>query len=228
MYARHRTLGRPFVTLKMAQSVDGAVGEHPGERRRLSGADADRHVRALRYEHDCVMVGVGTALADDPQLTVRPHRRRAVPYSRIIVDSTARLAVDSKVVRDLSRASTIVAITDAAPAARVDALSQAGVRVVRCGQDSCGHVRLDDLLRRLGDMQMLSVLCEGGPRLAGALLGGGLADELHWIIAPVVLGSASIAPVVSGTDMAVELDVRSTRRLGEDVLVVASPKQRSL
>jgi diaminohydroxyphosphoribosylaminopyrimidine deaminase/5-amino-6-(5-phosphoribosylamino)uracil reductase len=228
MYACHRNYGRPYVTLKMAQSVDGAIGERPGERRRLTGAIADRYVRSLRYEHDAVMVGIGTALADDPLLTVRPYRHRAVPYSRVIVDSTARLAIGSKLVGDLSRATTFVAVTDAAPVARVGALAEAGVRVIACEQDSQGRVRLADLMRRLGDLQMLGVLCEGGPRLASALLDDDLADELHWIIAPLVLGTAAIAPVLAGARKPTAIDVRSVRRLGDDVLIVGTPKRRSV
>src|ERR1700730_5017332 len=78
MYFHHRRTGRPFVTLKMAQSLDGAVGVRSGERRQLTGAKAVAYVRSLRYEHDAVMVGIGTVLVDDPALTVRPFRARAV------------------------------------------------------------------------------------------------------------------------------------------------------
>ena len=222
-YARHRSTGRPFLTLKMAQSLDGAIGERTGTRRRLTGDAAARHVRALRYEHDAVMVGVGTVEADDPQLTVRPHRRRAVPYARIVVDSAARLALDTKLVKDLTRASTIVAATDAANGDRIAALEAAGVRVLVCESDGRGRVLLSDLMRRLGDLPMLGVLCEGGPTLAGSLLADGLVDELHWIVAPLMLGTAATAPAVAGLTRSVAMTMTTVRTLGEDLLAIGVP-----
>jgi diaminohydroxyphosphoribosylaminopyrimidine deaminase/5-amino-6-(5-phosphoribosylamino)uracil reductase len=227
MYVRHRTTGRPYVTLKMAQSLDGAVALRPQERLQLTGARARAHVRDLRYEHDAVLIGVGTALVDDPQLTVRPYRRRSVPYVRVVADSAARLPLDSRLVKDRSRASTTVAVTGAAPAQRVDALEAAGVRVLRCAQDAQGRIDLGDLLKRLGALDILGLLCEGGPRLAASLLDGSYVDEAQWIVAPAILGSAAAAPVVAGLRAAVHFDVRSVRKLGADVLVAGVPRPPS-
>ena len=224
MYSHQRRTGRPYVTLKMAQSLDGAVGLRAGERTRLTGQKASAHVRSLRYEHDAVMVGVQTAIVDDPQLTVRPFKKRAVPYARIVVDSNARLPVTSKLVTDMTKAVTIVATTDGAPRDRVEALRNAGVEVIVTAADSSGRVDVRDLLVRLGQRGMLGVLCEGGPTLAAALLQAGLASEIQLIVAPVVLGSAADAPAFSGLTKPVELRIETVRKLGDDVLVVAHPK----
>jgi diaminohydroxyphosphoribosylaminopyrimidine deaminase/5-amino-6-(5-phosphoribosylamino)uracil reductase len=224
MYSHHCRTGRPFVTLKMAQSLDGAVGLRPSTQQKLTGKRAAAFVRSLRYAHDAVMVGVETAIVDDPQLTVRPYKERAVPYWRVIVDSTARLPLRSKIVTDQKRARTIVAVTERAPAERIDAIRAAGVDVVRCRANDVGRVDLRDLLDRLGKRGMLAVLCEGGPALAGALLNAGLANEIVLIVAPVCLGAAREAPVFAGLEKPVNLRIEDVRKLDEDTLIVAAPE----
>ena len=223
MYFHQRDTGRPFVTLKMAQSLDGAVAPKPGERFALTGRAASAHVRRLRFEHDAVVIGVGTAIVDDPQLTVRPFRGRAVRYKRIVVDASARTPLDRKLVTDQSRASTVIATTASAPRERLDALKAAGVDVLVCGAQDDGRVDLRDLLTRLGSLGMLGVLCEGGPTLASALLDEGLVDELHAIVAPIVLGTAPSAPTFHALRNPRELRATKVRKLGDDTLIVASP-----
>lgn len=223
MYVRQRTTGRPWLTLKMATSIDGAIGSERGHRERLTGADATRHVDDLRFGHDAVMIGVETAIVDDPQLTVRPHRPRSVPYSRIVVDSNARLPAGSRLITEQLVARTIVAVTQRAPETRIAALDSAGAEIIRCAEDSDGRVDVSDLLARLGDRGMLGVLCEGGPTLAAALLSKGLVDELQWLVAPCVLGTARQNPVLAHMSKMVELSISGCRVLGEDVLMVATP-----
>ena len=228
MYLHQRRTGRAYVTLKMAQSLDGAVGPKPGERYALTGRAAATHVRRLRFEHDAVMIGVGTALIDDPQLTVRPFRERAVPYKRIVVDSSARLPLDKKLVTDRTRAATLIATTASAPIERVDHLRSAGIDVIVCRASDGGRVDLRDLLERLGSLGMLGVLCEGGPTLASALIDAGLVDDLHVLIAPVVLGTAASAPAFHELASARSLHVRSVRKLGDDALIVARPDETNV
>lgn len=223
MYFHHRSTGMPYVTLKMAQSLDGAVSPRPGERYALTGRAALAHVRLLRYEHDAVMIGVGTAIVDDPQLTVRPFRERAVPYRRVVVDSAARLPLGSVLVKDRSRASTLVATTASAPAERRDALRARGVEIIECASSPGGHVDLCDALAKLGALGILGVLCEGGPTLASALLDAHMVDELHVLAAPVVLGSAASAPAFKTLASPSRMRVRSVKRLGDDALIVSRP-----
>jgi diaminohydroxyphosphoribosylaminopyrimidine deaminase / 5-amino-6-(5-phosphoribosylamino)uracil reductase len=223
MYLHQRRTGLPYLTLKMAQSIDGAIAPRPGERYALTGRAAAAHVRLLRFEHDAVMIGVGTALVDDPQLTVRPFRARAVPYRRIVVDSGARLALNSSLVKDRSRASTIVATTGAASRERVDALRGKGVEIITCTATQGGRVDMRDLFARLGALGILGVLCEGGPALAASVLDAGLVDELHVLVAPVVLGTSSSAPAFRALDSPNRLRLRTVKRLGDDALIVARP-----
>jgi diaminohydroxyphosphoribosylaminopyrimidine deaminase/5-amino-6-(5-phosphoribosylamino)uracil reductase len=227
-YIKHRTTGRPYVTLKVAQTQDGFVARRAGERAQITGAQAARFTRAQRIAHDAVMIGVDTAIVDDPLLTVRPPRQRAVPYTRIVVDSRGRLPLHAKLVRSRRAARTIVATTRDMPAVTRAALERLGTSVLVCKKTARGRVDLDDLLARLARQGMLSVLCEGGPTLARGLLTAHRVDSIHWLIAPTRFGAtpraaaASVAaPVVRGARI-----VR-VRRLGHDVLVEGTTEGRA-
>ncbi len=221
MYVQHRTNGRPFVTLKMAQSLDGAVGSQPAQRRQLTGKRAGNYTRKLRYEHDAVMVGVGTIIADDSMLTVRPYKPRAVPYTRVIVDAAGRIPLKAKVTKDQLRARTIVATTDLMPQTTRDALSKRGVTVLNCAREADDRVDLGDLLAKLAQSGIISVLCEGGPTLAGSLLAGRFVNHLDWLVAPLLLGGANATPVIANVSRDIPLRLETVRRLGDDVLVSA-------
>jgi diaminohydroxyphosphoribosylaminopyrimidine deaminase/5-amino-6-(5-phosphoribosylamino)uracil reductase len=228
-YIHHRTTGAPFVTLKMAQSMDGFVARRRGERTQLSGPEAAKLVRNLRFEHDAVMIGVGTAIADDPELTVRPRKARAVLYRRIVVDSHGRIPLRSKLVRDRKRADTIVATTSAMPPEIRSALEKHGVSVLTC-RATDGKVDIRDMLAQLGKQGLISILCEGGPTLAGALLRARCVGRIHWLIAPLILGSdpnagGSAGPVsaVAGAPGA-RIRIEAVRTLGQDVLVSGIPE----
>jgi diaminohydroxyphosphoribosylaminopyrimidine deaminase/5-amino-6-(5-phosphoribosylamino)uracil reductase len=218
---KQRTTGLPYVTLKIAQTLDGFVARRRGERTAITGVRSAAFTRRERIEHDVVMIGVVTAIVDDPLLTVRPPHRRAVPYVRIIVDSSGRIPQDARILRDQRAARTIVATTSAMPRARRVALARAGAHIMICKRDERGHVDLRDLLQRLGRQGHLSVLCEAGPTLARALLSARLVDRIHWLIAPTRFGRAPQAvraPVIS------RAHVDAVARIGRDVFVSATPE----
>jgi diaminohydroxyphosphoribosylaminopyrimidine deaminase/5-amino-6-(5-phosphoribosylamino)uracil reductase len=221
MYVHHRTTGRPFVTLKMAQSLDGAVASRAGERRQLTGKPAERFTRMLRYQHDAVMVGVGTVLVDDPLLTVRPNKPRAVPYKRVVVDARGRIPLKAKITKDQTRARTIVATTDLMPAVTREALAKRDVTILDCARSSDDRVDIHDLLAKLANVDIISVLCEGGPTLGASLLSGGQVNEVDWLIAPVLLGGPEAVPVIGNVTRELPLHLHTVRRLGDDVLVAA-------
>jgi len=222
-YLYHRKNATSFVTLKMAASIDGAIAPRAGVRHRLTGVKAAAFVYDLRFEHDAVLVGVRTAMTDDPELTVRPTRPRAVPYLRIVADSLGRIPLTSHLVRDAAATPTMVATTAAIPAERRDALLELGVDVVTCAATSDEHVDLADLLSQLARRDILSVLCEGGPTIATALLAQRLVGKIYWLIAPEILGAASVAPAIDRVAGATRLRIESAVMLGEDVLVEALP-----
>jgi len=221
MYVHHRTTGRPFVSLKMAQSLDGSVASRAGERRQLTGKPAERYTRLLRYEHDAVMVGIGTVLVDDPLLTVRPNKPRAVPYKRIVVDARGRIPLKAKITKDQARARTIVTTTDLMPAVTREALEKRGVTILECARTSDDCVDINDLLAKLANVDIISVLCEGGPTLGASLLSGGHVNEVDWLIAPVLLGGPEAIPVIGNVTRELPVRLHTVRRLGDDVLVAA-------
>jgi diaminohydroxyphosphoribosylaminopyrimidine deaminase/5-amino-6-(5-phosphoribosylamino)uracil reductase len=224
-YFFQRTSGRPYVTLKMAQSLDGAIGERPSERCQLTGERSAQFVRGLRHDYDMLMVGVRTVIIDDPLLNVRPFVWRAVPYVRIVVDSSGRTPPSAKLFGDGRHTRTLIACTSRIPAERRAALEGAGAAVMQCLATAAGRVDLTDLLARLGQQGTLSVLCEGGPTMARSLLENGCVNELNLLVAPLVLGTATIAPVIAGDSaLNAAFRVEAVRRLGEDVWLNAVRK----
>jgi len=229
-YFHHRTTGRSFVSLKMAASLDGAIAPRAGVRHRLTGAKAFEFVNELRFEHDAVLVGVHTAIVDDPRLTVRPARSRAVPYLRIVADARGHLPLDGHLTRDAATTPTLVVTTEAMPPSRRDELASLGVGVLICRATHDGYVDLNYMLTTLADRGIVSVLCEGGPTLAAGLLTGGHVGRIYWLIAPEILGSATLAPAIATpTRMPIPTGLRidSTEMLGPDLLVTATPSPTS-
>jgi diaminohydroxyphosphoribosylaminopyrimidine deaminase/5-amino-6-(5-phosphoribosylamino)uracil reductase len=210
-FFKHIRTRLPWVTLKLALSLDGRVTV-PG-RRYLTGAMARRHVHRMRDEHDAVLVGIGTVLADDPQLTVRDVRGR--DPLRVVVDAEARTPPRAPVVGNDGRA--VVFVREGAHADRVAALAAAGARVVPIAP-SDGGVDLRTALTWLDRHDVLSVLLEGGPTLAASMLRAGLVDEALFIYAPVVVGNAGL-PALGESLETIALQHTRVFRLGDDVAV---------
>ncbi|MBV8282109.1 MAG: bifunctional diaminohydroxyphosphoribosylaminopyrimidine deaminase/5-amino-6-(5-phosphoribosylamino)uracil reductase RibD [Candidatus Eremiobacteraeota bacterium] len=237
-YLKHRVTGLPYVTLKIAQTLDGYVARRKGERTAITGARAAAFTRGERIEHDIVMIGVDTAIVDDPLLTVRPPHRRAVPYVRVVVDSRGRMPAHAAMLRDRS-ARTIIATTAAMPR-RVRAQLARRAQIMVCTSTRAGRVDLRDLLRRLGAQGHLSVLCEAGPTLARALLAARLVDRIHWLIAPKRFDAPSkngarsengarsknalLRPVKA--PLVPRAQIRSVAHIGRDVFISAIPEVR--
>lgn len=190
----HALAGRPHVTLKLAASLDGGVATSSGESRWISGEPARALVHRWRADHDAVMVGINTAVTDDPLLTARGLEGPVRQPVRVVVDSTARLPPESVLVRGAEGNTVVVATSQDAPEAAVVGLQERGVRVVAAGS---GRVDLPATLRILAELGVQSVFVEGGGTLAGALLRAGVVDELRWFAAPLVLGDDA-RPAVAG------------------------------
>jgi diaminohydroxyphosphoribosylaminopyrimidine deaminase/5-amino-6-(5-phosphoribosylamino)uracil reductase len=211
--------------LKMAASLDGRVATRTGNTRWISGPEARALVHRWRAEMDAVAVGIGTAVADDPMLTARdvdvPVGREAL---RVVLDPHARLPLDAALLGSLDQAPVLVITGSGAPADRVDALRAAGAQVDQVPADH-GAGFLSGALDALGAREVQSVLVEGGPTVAGALLDADLVDVLAWVVAPLVIGGdgAPMAARGVGADQISDAArIRSARveRLGDDVLVM--------
>lgn len=211
--------GRPYVRLKMAASLDGYVAPKPG-RHQLTGAPAQAFVRDLRGAYDAVLVGAGTVRSDDPLLTMRPPRARALPFRRVVACGRTPLPVDSRVFAPLEGyAPTLVLAPAGAREAFADLERVAEVVYVLATD---GRLNLNEALRALRARGIASVLCEGGPTLAAALLGAGLVDRLDWLSAPVLLAGPESLPALEA-EAGLRTQIRPDRveRLGDDLLVSA-------
>jgi diaminohydroxyphosphoribosylaminopyrimidine deaminase / 5-amino-6-(5-phosphoribosylamino)uracil reductase len=228
-YLKLMATGRPWVIAKWAMTLDGKIAARGGSSRWISGEPSRRIAHTLRGRVDAIVVGRGTAAADDPRLTARPSGPRIA--TRIVLDSAARLASDSQLVRSARQTPLLVAIGPRAAAADRQRLAAAGCEVWVCHGET-PQVRIDQLLCELGRRRMTNVLVEGGGTLLGNLLDGGLIDEVHVFIAPKLLGGAT-APVALGgvgfgdVSQALALVEPQIERLDGDVYVhghVARPR----
>jgi diaminohydroxyphosphoribosylaminopyrimidine deaminase / 5-amino-6-(5-phosphoribosylamino)uracil reductase len=190
-------LGRPFVMLKAAMTLDGRIATAAGESKWITAAPLRRRARALRRLHDGVAVGVGTVLADDPLLLPEPRTRR--PFHRVVFDSRLRTPLRSRLVSS-ARDSPLWIVTTEAAAGR-EALEERGVRVLAApAQD--GHVDLARALAALRAEGLWSLMVEGGSDLLGALLAVRLFDQVALFRAPLLLGGRQSRPAFGGPDPA--------------------------
>jgi diaminohydroxyphosphoribosylaminopyrimidine deaminase/5-amino-6-(5-phosphoribosylamino)uracil reductase len=218
------THGRPHVTLKAAMTLDGKIAAADGTSRWITGDAARLEGHRLRFAADAVMVGIGTVLADDPQLTVRHPDLPAKEPFRVVVDSRLRIPLDSRVLRAGDVARVVVACVAPAPSGPAGALRARGVRVLELPGDA-GRVDLRALLQALRALDVMGVLVEGGGELGGALAEAGLVDRVAFFVAPRLLGGREAPGPLGGRGRrlkeALQLIEVATRRLGDDMLVEA-------
>lgn len=180
--------GRPFVTLKLALSLDARIAAREGESTAVTGDGAWRHVHRLRAAHDAVLVGRRTAEVDDPRLTARGDVEPREPAVRVVLDSGLALSPTSRLARTTEEAPTWVACTAPAPGPAAAALAEAGVRVLELPAGSSGRVDPTALLEHLEGEGIGSVLVEGGGRVAASFLREEAVERMHLLYAPVLFG----------------------------------------
>jgi diaminohydroxyphosphoribosylaminopyrimidine deaminase / 5-amino-6-(5-phosphoribosylamino)uracil reductase len=200
-YIRH---GKPLVTLKSAMSLDGQIAPAPAQEqvknaqtrdRWITGEAARAHVQTLRHHNDAILVGVGTVIADDPLLTDRsglPRRRKLL---RVILDSSLRIPLESKIIRTAENDVLVICSTPNQPARR--ALEEKGIRVHQVSAGSDGRPEFAALLQFLGKMEITSLMIEGGSSVNSAALASGEVDKLFLYYAPKILGGNAV-PFVAG------------------------------
>jgi diaminohydroxyphosphoribosylaminopyrimidine deaminase/5-amino-6-(5-phosphoribosylamino)uracil reductase len=195
-YLKLLTTGRPYVHAKWAMSLDGKIATRTGDSKWISGEKARRRVHELRGRVDGIVIGIGTAVADDPLLTARPPGPRVA--SRVVLDSKARLPLAAQMVQTARTVPTIVVVSPAASPERVQALRQAGCEIAVPSPDHDGSPRLPLLLDDLGRRRWTNVLVEGGSEVLGRLLDAGAIDEAHVFIAPQLIGGSQGKTAIAG------------------------------
>lgn len=229
VFLKWMTTGLPFVALKTAMTLDGKIATATGQSQWITNEASRYETHRLRDIYDGILVGINTALADNPSLTTRLKEYQGRNPVRIVVDSRARLPLTAKLVTD-GAARTIVAVTEQAPAERVEALRSAGVEIIVAG--SSNHVDMQSLMEQLGVMKISSVLVEGGGSVNFSLLQAGLVDRVYAFIAPKLVGGRDALTPVEGEgfqelDRAVELENIQLRQLGSDVLLTGIVKRNT-
>jgi diaminohydroxyphosphoribosylaminopyrimidine deaminase/5-amino-6-(5-phosphoribosylamino)uracil reductase len=195
-FRKHARTGQPWVLFKSAMTLDGKVATHSGDSKWISGEESRRRAHMWRAECDAVAVGIGTALADDPQLTARVEDAARQPR-RIVFDSLARLPLESQLVQGARQVPLTVVVSRAAPRAATDALETHGADViVATGENEPARVR--SALDQLGAAGVASILLEGGPHLAGAFFDVAEIDEIRLFLAPLVLGGRTARDPLEG------------------------------
>jgi diaminohydroxyphosphoribosylaminopyrimidine deaminase/5-amino-6-(5-phosphoribosylamino)uracil reductase len=226
-FRKHSRTGRPWILFKSAMTLDGKVATPNGDSKWISGESSRLLAHEWRAAVDAVAVGIGTALADDPQLTSRIENARQP--RRIVFDSQARLPLDSKLVTAASEVALTVVVSRAADRRDLEALEAAGADIViAAGENEPARVR--SALVQLGDIGVTSILLEGGPHLAGAFFDAGEIDEVRLFLAPLLVGGRAARDPLEGEGVeriadATRALTMSCERVDRDILVRARLKE---
>src|SRR5574337_1324713 len=179
------TRRNPFVVLKAAISLDGKIATRTGDARWISGPQSREYTHALRDQVDAVLVGIGTVRRDNPRLTTRLPKGGCDPI-RIIVNGCGPLPLDAQLLQDGATSRTWVAVAADTPAERIRSLERRGLTVLEAG-GSHGRVRLEHLLKRLGEREVTSVMIEGGESIFTSALAEGIVDKFLLFVAPILI-----------------------------------------
>lgn len=209
----------PFVCLKSAVSLDGKIALPNGQSKWITNAQSRAHAHLLRHYADAVVVGIETVLQDDPSLSVRLDERATQPI-RVVLDSSARLPLDAKIWQDAP--ALLVAVSPEAPRERLEKLRSLGATIIEIERDERGLLAWQPFLEDLARREIVSLLIEGGARVAGSALKAGVVDKVAWFVAPMFIGEGKSALAgfeVQNLSEAPRLSLVQTRVLEGDVLV---------
>jgi len=230
IFVKYITTRLPFVMLKTAITLDGKIATVTGNSRWVTGEAARREVHRLRDRYDSILVGINTVLADDPALTCRLPEGGRDP-TRVILDTHARTPVNARVLTEKSTAATFIVVTDKAPFSRIKALANGPAKIIRAATDAQGRVDLNDLLSKMGEMEITSLLVEGGAEVGASFLKAGLVDKILTFIAPKIVGGVEAPGPVGGKgcrtmNQAIGLTEVRCGQIGEDFFIEGYPSNR--
>ncbi|MFQ5901671.1 MAG: bifunctional diaminohydroxyphosphoribosylaminopyrimidine deaminase/5-amino-6-(5-phosphoribosylamino)uracil reductase RibD, partial [Thermodesulfobacteriota bacterium] len=228
-YIKYITTKAPFVTLKLAATLDGKIATFSGESRWITSKDSRKKVHKMRETVDGIIVGVGTILRDDPQLTARTGETlsrisaKAKRPNRIVVDSRLSIPLKAKVLEKIPGTKVYIITTYKAPLKKVEKLRELGANLIFLPLIYDG-VDLRKMMEELGSLGMMDILMEGGTRLATSAVKMKVVDKLSIYFAPKILGGVESIPMffdlgVDSLDKSFRLDKMTTRRIGKDILI---------
>ncbi len=225
IFFHYITTGKPFVTMKYAMTADGKIACYTGLSKWITGEKARQHVHEERLRHSAVMVGIGTVIADNPMLDCRLENGRN-PL-RIICDTNLKTPFESNIVKTSDNIPTVIA-TCSNDTEKISVYENFGCRIMQVGKKD-GHVDLCELVRRLGDEKIDSILLEGGGELNYSALKSGIVNKVQAYIAPKIFGGRDAKTAVSGLgvpcpDDAYMLENIEIKRIGEDILIESMVK----
>ncbi len=222
------TRNRPYISLKIATSADGMIATESGESQWITGDAARNHGHSLRANHDAILTGIGTVLADDPQLTCRlPGLQHRSPV-RIVLDSHLQTPANCRVLADASTRPAWIITTDQAAEDKRHLLEQAGAQLIVAPTDEHSHVDVKACLHLLAEQGITRLLVEAGPAINSTFVHGGWVDALYWYRAPFVIGGSGKSAFSSHTDSLAALprwQCVHRQSLGADSLSVYHPPQ---
>lgn len=224
VFIKYITKKEPFITLKMAQSLDGKIATAKGESKWITGPQARSKVHKMRREVDAILTGIGTVEKDNPSLDCRIGRGKN-PY-RIIVDSLLRISLNSKVLRH-DDGKTIIATTARASDKKIKSILKGGNQVVVI-KEKKGRVDLKKLMKELGKLEISSLIIEGGSSISASALSAGIVDKVMFFSAPKIIGGIDSISSVGGSSparlsSAIELRDIKVTAYGRDFLLEGYP-----
>ncbi len=222
---------RPYVVMKYAMTMDGKIATYSGLSKWITTEKAREHVQNLRHRYKAIMVGIGTVLADDPLLTCRIEG--GVNPIRIICDSRLRIPIDSQIVKTATEVPTIIAVSDKSDhkiSQKISQLENAGIEILHIHEKD-GHIDLNDLMAKLGEKNIDSILLEGGGTLNWSALESGIVNKVLAYVAPKLFGGSNAKTPIEGlgTDSpanAVMLKNSTVIHLGDDILIESDVVRR--
>ncbi|MDK2821083.1 MAG: diaminohydroxyphosphoribosylaminopyrimidine deaminase [Clostridia bacterium] len=228
-FIKYIVTGKPWVTLKMALTLDGKIATRTGVSRWITGRTSRNKAHQLRDTHDAVMVGIGTVLADDPRLTTRLPEKKGRDAVRVILDSRLRIPLSAKVVNLDSPAKTIIATSEAAPLDSINRLKEKGVEVLVLPASE-GLVDWNSLLDTLAKRSITSILLEGGAGVNATALEAGIVDKVIAFIAPKIFGGTEAPGPVAGIGIATPEEAWTLKDVeqeacGEDIMLTGYLKK---
>ncbi|MGD2279402.1 MAG: bifunctional diaminohydroxyphosphoribosylaminopyrimidine deaminase/5-amino-6-(5-phosphoribosylamino)uracil reductase RibD [Candidatus Omnitrophota bacterium] len=219
-YIKHATKGMPYITLKLAQSVDGKIAARDKTSKWITSETSRKYSRRMRSRFNAIMVGANTVLEDDPLLLGKGGKGKRI--TRVVVDSRLRTPFSSRLVKTAKKSPVVFATTELAPRTRLQKLKNTkGVEIIEV-KSRKDKVFLKSLLKELAKKDITSVIVEGGGELAGSLIDEGLVDEVMFFISPKIIGGnySSVKGKGAGNIAnAVQLKDISVTRIGKDILV---------